>query len=111
VGSFPTPRQHWLLAHFEAGEETLLCRIVTADETWIFHFKLGTKKAICGLAPPSTSPKVKIQKVSVSEEDHDYCLLGLLRRDSSEYNAERRDSRTQRLHQDTDRTQKAFQRN
>jgi hypothetical protein len=77
VGSFPTPHQHWLLAHFEAGEENLLCQIVTADETWICHFKLDTKKAICGLAPPSISPKVKIKKVSVSEEDHGYCLLGL----------------------------------
>jgi hypothetical protein len=66
-----------LSVHFEAGKETFLCHIVTEDETWFCHFKLGTKKAICGMAPPSISPKVKIQKVSVSEEGHDYGLLGL----------------------------------
>jgi len=52
------------LAHFEAGEGTFLSWIATADETWIYHFKLGTKNDICGMAPPSVSLKAKIQKVS-----------------------------------------------
>jgi hypothetical protein len=51
-----------LLAHYHTEGQTFLSQIVTADETWIHHFELQTRRQSMQWQHPQYSQKKKIQK-------------------------------------------------
>jgi predicted metalloenzyme YecM len=95
-----------LLACFEVVGETL-SQIVTADETWAYCFELETK--MHSIEWYCTILNLPWKKFKKYPEGHNHCLLGLWRSDSSGCDTKRKDNKLQNLHQDSDRTQEAFQ--